>query len=233
MKKSLILTFLVIAMITIGADYCFYHDSTAGRETAFFISNLSDEKAYFRVVVYSSEGKELWKNTYRTNPYETILVDLSKLISPRSDAWGLVLVQSDQLLVVSVSYTSNGTLFARDTVMESVHSSKDAKYYWYATYYENIQKIETDLMILNTSSRETDVYVWIYDFQGRILKELSGSIKPRASAYINIASELDSDAIGVIDIRSTELLVIAVDYIQEGVSWAVKNVVDWYTTTDW
>ncbi|AEH51525.1 hypothetical protein [Pseudothermotoga thermarum] len=92
---------------------------------------------------------------------------------------------------------------------------------------------ETDVMISNISTREADVYVWIYDFQGKILKELSGTISPKATAYVSLYDELDVETVGVIDIRSTEPLIIAVEYIRDGKSWSIKNIVNWYTTTNW
>ncbi len=233
MKRFSITILLVIAVTLIAADYGVYHDSTSGRGTAIFISNLSEEKAYLRVVVYNSKGNELWKNSYRLNLYETILVDLTKQIRPSDNSWGLVLVQSDQLLTISASYIQDDVLFSRDIVMEPAQFSNDAKYYWYSLYYENVGSAMTDLMISNISSTEADVYVWIYDFQGQILKELSGTINPRACAYVSLYDELETEAIGVVDIRSTEPLIIAVEYLEEGESWSIRNIVDWYTTTSW
>ncbi|AEH51526.1 hypothetical protein [Pseudothermotoga thermarum] len=127
MKRFFFITLMFVVATMIAANYGVYHDSTFDRGTAIFISNMSEEKAYLRVVVYNSTGDELWKNTYRLNLYETILIDLTKIINPDINTWGLVLVQSDQLLSISVSYLQDDALFSRDIITEPAQSSMDAK----------------------------------------------------------------------------------------------------------
>ncbi|MGJ8454075.1 hypothetical protein ACSFC1_02075 [Pseudothermotoga sp. U03pept] len=233
MKKTLGVLLILLSVICIAANYGLYHDSTPGRNTAVLVSNLSDESAYFRMIVYDYEGKELWKETFKSKPYETILVDLSQKF-PQSDRnWGLVFFQSDQLLYLSVLYRDGDMLFCRNHVIEPVQTSSDAKYYWYGVNYTNFGNSETAFSIINTSNKTNDLYLWVYDYAGNVIRELSGSVSPKSAVYVDLAKELSSQTTGVVDIRSTEPIVIGVEYYQGGEIWIIENIVDWYTTTNW
>jgi len=233
MKRTLGVLLIFLSAICIAANYGLYHDSTPGRNTAVLISNLSDESAYFRMIVYDYEGKELWKETFKSKPYETILVDLSQKF-PQSDRnWGLVFFQSDQLLYLSVLYRDGDMLFCRNHVIEPVQTSSEAKYYWYGVNYTNFGNSETAFSVMNTSNKATDLYLWVYDYAGKVIRELSGSVSPKSAVYVDLAKELTSQTTGVVDIRSTEPIVIGVEYYQGGEIWIIENIVDWYTTTNW
>lgn len=233
MKKILVAFAMLFSMIIFAANYGFYHDSTPGRNTAIMVSNLSDENAYFRVVVYDYEGKEIWKDTFRSKPYETVHIDLVQKI-PQSDRnWGLALIQCDQLLYISVLYKDREMLFCRNHVIEPVQTSSDAKYYWYGINYTNFGNAETAFALINTSNKTSEVYVWVYDYAGNVVKELSGNVSAKASAYVDLTKELNSQTSGVVDIRSTEPIVVGIEYYQSGEIWIIENIVDWYTTTSW
>lgn len=233
MKKALIFFVAILSTILFAANYGLYHDSTPGRNTAIVVSNLSDENAYFRVVAYDYEGKEIWKDTFRSKPYETVHIDLVQKIPQSEKNWGLVLIQCDQLLYISVLYKDREMLFSRDHVIEPVQVSSDAKYYWYGINYTNFGNAETAFALMNTSNKTSDVYLWVYDYAGNVIKELSGNISAKASAYVDLTKELSSQTSGVIDIRSTEPIVVGVEYYQSGEIWMIENIVDWYTTTSW
>ncbi len=233
MKKFLMICAVLLPIIALGANYGLYHDSTPNRSTAVMISNLSDENAYFRVLVYDCEGKEIWKETFKSKPYETVYVDLAQKIPQSDKNWGLVLVQCDQLLYISVLYMYGEMLFCRNHVIEPVQISSDAKYYWYGVNYTNFGSSGTAFCLMNTSTKESEVYIRVYDYTGSVVDELSGTISAKASAYVDLAKELSSQTSGVIDIRSTEPIIIGVEYYQSDEIWIVENIVDWYTTTSW
>lgn len=233
MKKILLIFTMFLSVIVFSANYGLYHDSTPGKNTTLLISNLSDENAYFRVVVYNCDGKEIWKDTFRSKPYETVHIDLVQKVPQSDKNWGLVLLQSDQLLYISVLYKDSEMLFCRNHVIEPVQTSSNAKYYWYGISYTNFGSAETAFSLINTSNKEMEVYVWVYDYAGSVIKELSGNISPKASAYVDLTKELNSQTSGVVDIRGTEPIVIGVEYYQSGEIWIIENIVDWYTTTSW
>ncbi|HOJ89313.1 MAG TPA: hypothetical protein PLP64_05120 [Pseudothermotoga sp.] len=233
MRKFLLTGFVLISLACFAANYGIYHDSTPGRNTAILISNLSDEDAYFRTIVYDSEGKDLWKDTYKSKPYETVLIDLSQKIPQSDKSWGLILIQCDQLLYISALYSDGEMLFTRNHVIEPVQVSSDAKYYWYGVNYTNFGNAETAFALLNTSNKSSDLYLWVYDYTGSVIKELSGSIAPKGAAYVDLAKEVSAQTSGVVDIRSTQPIVIGVEYYQSGQIWIIENIVDWYTTTSW
>ncbi|ABV34171.1 MULTISPECIES: hypothetical protein [Pseudothermotoga] len=233
MKKVALLVLIFLCAAGFAANYGVYYDQTIGKSTAIFVSNLSEEKAYFRVVVYDYKGNTIWQNSYRSNEFETVWVDLSQVIPQSDENWGLVLIQSDQLLYISALYKSDDVLVGRDHVIEPVQVSSDAKYYWYGLNYTNFVESQTAFSIMNTSDREADVIIDIYSYEGDFLDELSGTISPRAAAYINLSEEIQTGSMGVIDIRSTELLILGVEYYDKGGLWGIENIVDWYTTTSW
>lgn len=171
MRKLLLTGFVLISLACFAANYGIYHDSTPGRNTAILISNLSDEDAYFRTIVYDSEGKDLWKDTYKSKPYETVLIDLSQKIPQSDKSWGLILIQCDQLLYISALYSDGEMLFTRNHVIEPVQVSSDAKYYWYGVNYTNFGNAETAFALLNTSNKSSDLYLWVYDYTGSVIKE--------------------------------------------------------------
>lgn len=234
MVKGLSIVFLMlICAVLIGADYAFYYDCTPDKETAIFVSNVSDEQCYVRLLVFDNNGKRLHQEVLTLDPYKSVIFDLSRVVTPSPSAWGLTMLQSDGFLQISIVYSDRDLLVSRDHVIEPVTTSRDAKYYWYTLGYVNSKSFKTGFAIMNPNKVEAQGYIYIYDASGKTLKELSGTIQPYNSVYVFVSERIEEETFGVIDIRSTVPIVLGVEYFLEDKIWQIDNIVDWYTTTSW
>lgn len=233
MRALVIFSLILLATVYFAANYVIYYDCTPDYKTSVLISNLSDEKAYFRVTVYDSNGQRLWRETYNKPPYSSVFIDLSQVVNRSESSWGLVLVQCDQLLHAMVLYREEeGTLLNSNHIIEPLNFSEDAKYYWYSAGYVNAEESQPALILVNPNDKTIDVAVWIYDEAGQLVKDLEGEIEPFAAAYVNLIKYVQQGS-GVVDIRSTLPILLAVEHYDDGMLWNINNIVDWYTTTSW
>jgi len=232
-RRVVIFSLVLLATIYFAANYAVYYDCTPDYKTSLLISNLSDEKAYFRVTVFDSSGQRLWRETYNKPPYSSVFIDLSQVVKRSESSWGLVLVQCDELLHITVMYwEEEGTLLNSNHVIEPLNFSQDAKYYWYAVGYVNSENSQPALILANPNDKSIDVAVWIYDEAGQLVKDLEGELDPFSAVYVNLVKYVQQGS-GVVDIRSTLPILVAVEHYDDGMLWNINNIVDWYTTTSW
>ncbi len=233
MRRVVIFSLVLLATIYFAANYAVYYDCTPDYKTSLLISNLSDEKAYFRVTVFDSSGQRLWRGTYNKPPYSSVFIDLSQVVKRSESSWGLVLVQCDELLHITVLYwEEEGTLLNSNHVIEPFNFRQDAKYYWYAVGYVNSENSQPALILANPNDKSIDVAVWIYDEAGQLVKDLEGELDPFSAVYVNLVKYVQQGS-GVVDIRSTLPILVAVEHYDDGMLWNINNIVDWYTTTSW
>jgi hypothetical protein len=232
-RRVVIFSLVLLATIYFAANYAVYYDCTPDYKTSLLISNLSDEKAYFRVTVFDSSGQRLWRGTYNKPPYSSVFIDLSQVVKRSESSWGLVLVQCDELLHITVLYwEEEGTLLNSNHVIEPFNFRQDAKYYWYAVGYVNSENSQPALILANPNDKSIDVAVWIYDEAGQLVKDLEGELDPFSAVYVNLVKYVQQGS-GVVDIRSTLPILVAVEHYDDGMLWNINNIVDWYTTTSW
>ncbi|HBT39045.1 MAG: hypothetical protein H5T93_07590 [Pseudothermotoga sp.] len=232
-NKLLALSVLLVATVYLAANYVIYYDCTHDYKTSILVSNLSDEKAYFRVTVYDSSGQKLWRESYNRPPYGSVFIDLSNVVSQAESSWGLVLIQCEQLLhVTALYYEAEGTLLNSNHIIEPLNFLEDAKYYWYSAGYVNAQESQPSLILVNPNENTIDVVLWIYDESGQLVEDLEGEIEPFAAAYVNLMKYLQQGS-GIVDVRTTMPILLAVEWYEDGLLWNINNIVDWYTTTSW
>lgn len=232
-RRVVIFSLVLLATIYFAANYAVYYDCTPDYRTSLLISNLSDEKAYFRVTVFDSSGQRLWRETYNKPPYSSVFIDLSQVVKRSESSWGLVLVQCDELLHITVMYwEEEGTLLNSNHVIKPFNFRQDAKYYWYAVGYVNSENSQPALILANPNDKSIDVAVWIYDEAGQLVKDLEGELDPFSAVYVNLVKYVQQGS-GVVDIRSTLPILVAVEHYDDGMLWNINNIVDWYTTTSW
>lgn len=233
MKKIMIFVLIVLATFALAETYGVYHLSTSFYKTKIFVSNMGEERAYFRVSVFDHNGRKLWQDTYDNEEYSTLAIDLSEFIQKTDDNWGLVLIDCDSLLHITVLYEDEEYgLLNTDHVVEPVQISEDAKYYWYAAGYVNKGNSETGLILINPNEKEANGSIWICDSKGRTVQELSGVIKPFSAIFFDLIKYIEDD-VGVVDVQSDLPIIIGVEHYENDEIWTIDNIVDWYTTTEW
>ncbi|MEJ5229464.1 MAG: hypothetical protein WHT65_05635 [Pseudothermotoga sp.] len=233
MKKMIVFILLLVTVLILADSYAVYHLSVPGYSTSLLISNMSEEKAYFRISAFDCYGKKLWQNSYNMSEYSTMSVDLAKFITSGDDNWGLLLIECDQLLSIAVMYQDETYgLLNGDHVIEPIQYSEDAKYYWYAAVYAVKGSSSTTLALMNPNKKETEITIWICESNGETVEELTATLEPFSSAFLDLAKYIQED-IGVVDIQSDLPIAIGVEHYEDDELWTVDNIVDWYTTTEW
>lgn len=229
--KRLILGLLFFSLTMFAADYAFYYDCTEPRETIVLVSNLSEENAELRLFVFNSRGEKLFERLYRMKPFQTIFLNLSNVLDVDERTWGLVLVRSEQLLYVSAVYQDEQAVVSIDHVIESIMVDEDAERYWYSLHYLNLEGWETWFAIMNPNEIEAEVDVYVYDGRsGDLVDSFSGTLKPFASAYLDLSKVEGLSDYGPVDIECDVPVVVGVEYWYDGKISEVDNVVDWYAT---
>lgn len=232
-RKITVLALVILAVFTFAETYAIYHLSTPLYKTKVLISIMGEGRAHFTVYAFDCNGKKLWQNTYDSEEYSTLTIDLSKFIKGHDDNWGLLLIDSSSLLHLTVLYEDvEYGLLCRDHIVEPVWFFEDTKYYWYAAGYINKGNSETGLVLINPNNEEANGSFWISDSKGRTVENLSGTIKPYAAVFFDLTKYIKDD-VGFVDIQTDLPIIIAVEHYEKGGLWIVDNVVSCYTTTEW
>lgn len=233
MRKAVIFILVMLAILAYAKSYALYHLSVPGYKTTVFVSNMSEERAYFRVSVFDCNGQKLWQDTYNTEEYSTIGISPAEFISSSDDNWGLVLIECDQLLHITAFYEDEEYgLLNTDHIIEPINVSEDAKYYWYAAGHVNKGGSETALVLINPNKNTAHGTIWICDSKGRTVKDASGDINPFSAMFFDLIKFV-SDDMGVVDIQSDLPIIVGIEQYQDEELWTIDNIVDWYTTTEW
>jgi len=232
MRRHFFVLFLCFVCLQGFADiYAVYYDVSGGQNTAIVISNATSTTAYYTIRAYDYTGRLVWSDMGNLKSYESTMYDLSEHITPASGKWGLVRINSDQILVVSALYSSRDKLIAIKTVDNVPSRDSGIQYYWYALMFYALRDATVGFIIANPQAFSVSIRFYLYDEDGNTLVSRTVTLDPFASYFYN-TEVLSEEAAGFLDVRATAPIILAGEYYIAGSVYTIDLIFDAYAVSD-
>ena len=223
--------FLLVSAGLIGFGqhfYAFYYDLSGGQDLSVNLMNPMTSQSGYQLKVYDANGNLLWQKIGLLDTYEADYYLLSDFVPTDTNSWGVVAVESDELLVIGLEYLAGGTLVSLDTVFQEV-PVLDENNYWLGGYYTQAEGTTTGVIVMNPWAAPTSVTVTVYNPLGKPLYQREVNLEGHASAFIDLEAELGTGGLlwGLVDVKMAgQAVVIAMEYYGEVLD--IKNITTYY-----
>ena len=235
MKTVLVLAVLVglVGLCAMSQfHYAFYYDITGGQDAEVNLLNPMFTPTRFVMTVYDAYGAEIWATSGSLSSAESGFVRLGESVPYDEFAWGVVVVESDDRLILGVEYSLNDEIVSIDTVVTEVPALNSFETYWLGTYYSQVGDSETAFIVMNPWSVETACTVAAYNSDSVQVYERDFVLGGHESEYVDLSSVLGSSGLlwGLLDVTMQDrAVVVALEYYGRGCSeLEIDNVTEYY-----
>lgn len=232
MRKSVLVFgfLLVFGLWSFGQYfYAFYYDVSGSQDVSVnLLSSMTSDTGYV-LKVYDAWGNLLWSKIGSLTGYEADYYVLSDFVPRQDNSWGVVTVESDDLLIIGLEYMADGTVISIDTITQEVPTLDPGVPYWLGAYYTQAGDITTGVIVMNPWEVPVSVSVSIYGPVGNALYEMDVALDPHESEFIDLEAVVGRGGLiwGLVDVLMKGLpVVLALEYYGEILD--VKNVTEYY-----
>ena len=232
MTRTLLGLFLLVGVGIAGLGqhfYAFYYDLSGGQDLSVNLLNTMASDSAYQLQVYDVTGTLLWSKAGSLEAYEADYYVLSDYVPSGTNSWGVVTVESDDLLVIGLEYLADGVVVSLDTVSQEVPVLEQGTPYWLGAYYTQAEEITTGVVIMNPWSAPTSATLTVYNPTGEILYQQRVSLGAHESTFLDLETAVGTGGLiwGLVDVKISGLaVVLALEYYGEVLD--VKNVTDYY-----
>jgi hypothetical protein len=186
----------------------------------------------FAMTVYDAYGDQLWSMADSLASAESGYVRLGDNVPYDDSAWGVVVVESNDRLIIGIEYLLDEEIISIDTVVTQVPALNSFETYWLGTYYSQVGTSETALIVMNPWPVETSCTVAAYNSESVKVYERNFSLAAYESDYVDLTDVLGSSGLlwGLLDVTmQRQAVVIALEYYGRGCSGLeIDNVTEYY-----
>ncbi len=220
MKKGFIVTILAVLLMAASAavgyayNYGVYYASYADQDTALIIMNSGGQDTYYTLKVYDAYGSLIDAVSGDLDPFESDYKVLSDIAGTTDTSWGLVLLQTPNILTVGVETFISDHWMSSDNVIDPIPDTKDYSHYWYGLNYSNTSGQKTGIAIVNPNDSSAGATLKFYDAQGQMQYTTDVVLDPHETEYYMTSDILTvSDGMwGALDVRGTMPLIVTAEY---------------------
>jgi len=211
---------LIFTGATVSArTYSVYYDCAPGVSTVIVLTNASEFALEDAVIVrlYDTSGSLIHESVYGLAAYESTAVYLNRLLEHTDEStWGLAEIASQLLLQVGVWIGMEEDWLFVENYGDLLGSSGDLAVdtYWYGLNYANTQNRRTTVTILNPSDRLVLGSLYMYDAYGVLQYQRNLQLPARQPTHVDLelVSEIGDDAWGLVDIETSEPVLLVCAY---------------------
>ncbi len=214
-----VILILALFVSTTARTYTSYYTCLPGTVTAVVLTNASsyDHEEAFRLTLYSAEGAVLHSFMGDLASYQSAVYFLNDFVDqPDKYSWGSLVIESNVLLLAGVWIGTDTEWVSISNVQAQTLSTEelDIAYFWYGANYANTEHRRTGIAVINPGESAIEGTAYIYDSAGALQNSNDFTLNPHAAAYFNPESvfPIGEDSWGLIDIRSTDPIVVSSEY---------------------
>ena len=221
---------LVFGLWSFGQHfYAFYYDVSGSQDVSVNLLNTMGGDTGYVLKVYDAWGNLLWSKIGDLTAYEADYYVLSDYVPRQDTSWGVVTVESDNLLIIGLEYMADGTVVSIDTISQEVPELDPGVPYWLGAYYTQAGDVTTGVILMNPWEVAVSVAVSIYGPMGNMLYKMDVALDPHESEFIDLEAVVGRGGLiwGLVDVLMRDLpVVLALEYYGEVLD--VKNVTEYY-----
>ena len=149
--------------------------------------------------------------------YQSAVYFLNDFVDqPDKYSWGSLVIESNVLLLAGVWIGTDNEWVSISNVQAQTLSTEglDIAYFWYGANYANTEHRRAGIAVINPGESAIEGMAYIYDSAGALQNSSDFTLNPHAASYFNPESvfPIGEDSWGLIDIRSTDPIVVASEY---------------------
>ncbi|MBU1048931.1 hypothetical protein KKG90_02790 [Candidatus Bipolaricaulota bacterium] len=210
---------LIVSVAVTGRTYKSYYTCLPGSVTAVVITNASayEHEEAFSLTLYDAEGSTLYTTVAGLKSFESTVYFLNDLVEqPGELSWGALVVESNVLLLTGVWIGTETEWVSISNVQAQTLSTEglDIAYYWYGANYANTENRRTGIAVINHGENALTGTAFVYDSKGVLQNYTDFVLVAHGSAFFRPESvfPVGEDSWGLIDIRTTDPIVVASEY---------------------
>jgi len=210
---------LVLSTSATARTYTSYYTCLPGSVTAVVLTNAStyDHEEAFQLTMYSADGTVLHAFVGNLDSYQSTVYFLNDFIDePNEFSWGPLVIESNVLLLAGVWIGTEDEWVSISNVQSQVLSTDglDVAYFWYGANYANTEHRRTGIAVVNPGKSAITGTAYIYDSDGSLQDSSDFTLSSHGAAYFTPESvfPIGEDSWGLIDIRSTNPIVVVSEY---------------------
>lgn len=233
MKRLLVVVGLALALVgVLGAAqhfYAFYYDLSDGQDLTVNLINTMGSDSDYALRVYDAWGSLLWEKPGDLASYEADFYTLSDYVPSGDWSWGVVTVESDELLVIGLEYMADGAVVSVDTIAQEVPTLEEGTPYWLGAYYTQAGGLSTGVIVMNPWDQPVSVSVTLYNPKGEELYSQDIELAPHESEYLDLDKAVGQGGLiwGLVDVQMLgKAVIVALEYYGEGLE--IDNITEYY-----
>lgn len=181
--------------------------------------------------MYSAEGSILYRFGSRLHAYQSEVYFLNDFLDEVNEfSWGSLVIESNVLLLAGVWIGTDDEWVSISNAQPQTLSTEglDIAYFWYGANYANTEHRRTGIAVVNPGESVIVGTAYIYDSDGSLQNSSDFSLDSHGAAYFTPESvfPVGEDAWGLIDVRSTDPIVVVSEYYDASGSLLDVDIID-------
>jgi len=210
---------LVMSISVTARTYTSYYTCLPGSITAVVVTDASafEHEEAFRFTLYDAEGSLVHTFASDLKSYESVVYFLNDFVKQPSElSWGSLVIDSNVLLLAGVWIGTEEEWVSISNIQAQTLSTEGLSiaYYWYGANYANTENRRAGIAVINPGESVITGTAFIYDSSGALQNYSDFTLAPHGAAFFRPESvfPIGEDSWGLIDIRSTDPIVVASEY---------------------
>ncbi|MFC2105448.1 hypothetical protein ACFLS5_01755 [Candidatus Bipolaricaulota bacterium] len=220
---------LAVSASSFAADqsiYAFFYSRSSGQDAEINLVNTTAETSEYVVRAYDAWGALLWEKAASLAPYDAAFYVLGEVIPEGDSNWGVVVVISQQALVIAGEYSIQGLLHSIDVISQPLAIPEAATGYINSVYHTEASDGATSLFVLNPWSQEIAGRLTVYKSDGTPAFSTEVILAAHESNSYNLAQLVGQDtrSWGLAEVTTSGgSVVIACKYFRSGILRVENN----------
>lgn len=182
----LVLGLLVVMLFASGQHrYAFHYSRAAGQDLEINLCNTAAKESSYTIQIYDPWGKLLWEGNGTLQPYDAVYYLVSNCVPEEKETnWGVVIVDSQEPLVLGLEYYVKGAVHSVDVVDTEIPAPEAKAVFRTVSYYSQIPQAFTAIVLMNPWNQAVSGRLVVYQSDGSIANQMDFTLKAyEANSY--------------------------------------------------
>ncbi|MCR4392535.1 MAG: hypothetical protein NUV94_07225 [Candidatus Acetothermia bacterium] len=230
MRKIVI---LIVGLVFVGAlawgqhFYAVHYSRAGGQDLEISLCNTTGKDSSYTIRAYDPWGKPLWEATGVLRPHNAAFHLIGNQVPEKETNWGVLVVDSQEPLVLGLEYSAKGRLHSVDIVSTVVPAREAGTAFQVAGYYSQVPDSFMALAVMNPWDQAVSGRLVVYKSDGSVAYQGDISLAAYESNSYSLAKLVGEDVTlwGLVEVVTDGAPVVMAAKLLIGGVLQVKNVI--------
>ena len=216
---SLALVALLGGLANAQSLYAFFYSRAAGQDLEINLLNPAATQTNYLINAYDAWGNAVWEETGTLAAKDASFYTISDAIPEADSNWGVIVVASQERLMIGLEYSLKGRLHSVDMIGHALLVPEAGTSYQIGAYHTEVSDAVTSLVVMNPWAVETTGQLVVYGNDGAAIYQAELTLSPYESNAYNLAelAGQSSKTWGVAEVTINQAsVVLACKYFKDG-----------------